>query len=89
MNTLKKIVILLLFILIQNKINAQAQNNVSAELVEVNSLNANLVKGINVEVESTNSQIYPLDPDFIIKKDSAINASDILYDPKKMDSKPE
>ena len=76
-------------VLIQNKLSAQTQNNHSAELIEVKQTPVQVEKKMNSNELIIISNSTPIEPNFILQKDTVPNSTTILYDPKTMDSKPQ
>ncbi len=102
MNTIKKTVLFLVFILMQNKISAQAENNASAEDVAIKiATPVNINSDVNHKSFTSISavittSIQTLLPSNSIKNNVAPNNSSNLnlilpqvIDPKLMDTKPE
>jgi hypothetical protein len=89
MNTIKKIVLFFALILIQNMLGAQTQNSHSAELIELKPITVQIENKMEPNELIIISNAVPIDPNFILKNDTVINSTTILYDPKTMDSKPE
>lgn len=102
MNAIKKIVMFLVFILIQNKVNAQTQNNASVQDATMNNstpvnINSDLNHKSFTKVSSemtTNTQTF-LPPNNIKNNADPQNSSNLdlilpqVIDSKSMDTKPE
>ena len=89
MNLIKKTVLFLVFILMQNKLGAQTLDSHSAELIELKPITVKIENKMEPNELIITSNAVPIDPNFILKKDTVSNSTTILYDPKTMDSKPE
>lgn len=89
MNTIKKMVIILVLSFIQNELSAQVNSNTSVQLVDVKTLSSTAQVDAKSKGLILDTQTFPIDPNFILIKDSVLSKETIPHDPKLMELKPE